>query len=406
MLGSLDVSDTLAINQSMMTTRVYTPTADDLPGPIINTVTVTGTWSYDGTVDQVTDTHSATVALGNAQSVIAVQKTASVSSARPGDVIIYTYRVTNTGTMLLNPVTAEDDPLGSVTLSSSSLAPGEETTGTLNYTVQLEDLPGPLVNTVTATGTLPGGSHVSAIATVSVDLNSGENVPTITTDPATNVLTTSATLHATVNPNGSDTTVTFAWGEAADGSYPNKQTIAQTFSGTRAQTTSLTISNLTPDTTYSYTATASNANGSTTSNEQRFTTLAADGPAYASTPAPGSTLDAGTVAVSATGTVDLVVREVGSENLTISLPTSMLSGVGAGSFSVQNAANFPLTIADGSGITETITIACTPPAVGVQQATLTLETNDPAHASVSYPLRCTGTRGGPALTIYLPLIFK
>jgi uncharacterized repeat protein (TIGR01451 family) len=272
MLGSLDVSDTLAIGESMMTTRVYTPTEDNLPGPITNIVTVTGTWSYDGAVGQVTDTDSATVALGSLQSVIAVQKTANLDIARPGDVIIYTYRVTNTGIMLLNPVIAEDNLLGSVTLGSSSLAPGASTSGTLSYTVLPEDLPGPLVNTVTATGTPTEGDDVSATATVSVNLEAGENAPTVTTEPATNVLTRSATLNGTVNPNGLDTTAGFRWGETQGGPYPNEEQVPGTLTGSNPQEISVDISGLTPDTTYYYRAIGSNADGELEGEEQQFTT--------------------------------------------------------------------------------------------------------------------------------------
>jgi len=46
-------------------------------------------------------------------------------------------------------------------LPNLSLAPGESTTGTTAYTVQESDLPGPLLNVATATGTPQGGDPVS-----------------------------------------------------------------------------------------------------------------------------------------------------------------------------------------------------------------------------------------------------
>jgi hypothetical protein len=99
-----------------------------------------------------------------------VEKTASPVSALPGEVVTYTYVVKNTGDVSLSRVSASDSALGPVTLSAATLAPGASATGTLNYTVQASDLPGPLVNTVEAQGTSPVGTVVKGTdsATVSV----------------------------------------------------------------------------------------------------------------------------------------------------------------------------------------------------------------------------------------------
>jgi uncharacterized repeat protein (TIGR01451 family) len=101
---------------------------------------------------------------------LAVSKAVTPTTAAPGDTLTYTYRLTNTGQMVLSGVVAVDDRLGAVPLGATTLAPDEWTTGTLTYTVGENDLPGPLINTVVVTGTPPAGGDVTATdgATVTV----------------------------------------------------------------------------------------------------------------------------------------------------------------------------------------------------------------------------------------------
>jgi hypothetical protein len=146
-------------------TLTYTVVPGDLPGPIANTVTVTGTPPLGA---DVSATAEESVALRIP--AIAVSKWANASSAEVGQTITYTYRVTNTGDVILNPVTAYDDQLGVVTLGATSLAAGAWTTGLLTYTVVLGDLPGPLDNTVTAVGFSPAGIPVFATDDESIAL--------------------------------------------------------------------------------------------------------------------------------------------------------------------------------------------------------------------------------------------
>jgi hypothetical protein len=96
---------------------------------------------------------------------IAVEKTANAGSTKVGETITYTYRVTNTGNVSLDPVVAYDDRLGPVTLAATSLAPGISTVGTLAYIVVAGDLPA-ITNTVTGTGTPPAGPPVTAEASL------------------------------------------------------------------------------------------------------------------------------------------------------------------------------------------------------------------------------------------------
>jgi hypothetical protein len=235
----------------------------------------------------------------------------------------------------------------------------------------------------------------------------GNNSPTLASTFTSKLQTRSAMLHASVNPNGLPTTVSFAWGTTANGPYPNEQDTTDVISGTQVQTASLSLSDLMPNTTYYYIVTATNADGSVTSSEQSFTTPAITGsPAYGSTPEAGSTLDMGTVTVGKSGTASLELREVGSANLEVSDPA--ISGADAASFRVEEPASFPITIADGADAV-TLSVVCTPQRDGTHSATLTLTTSDTELPTVSYPLACTGEASEPVDTstvLYLPLIAR
>ncbi|HFD39970.1 MAG TPA: hypothetical protein ENJ31_09045, partial [Anaerolineae bacterium] len=167
-LGAVTLfTTTLSPGDSTDGVLTYTVAAGDLPGPLTNTVTVTGT-TFTG--DDVTASDVATVTLTGHPS-ISVAKSASAGSASVGDLITYTYRLTNSGDITLTNVTAADDKLGAVTLLTTTLAPGDSTDGVLAYTVVTGDLPGPLVNTVTVTGTPLVGNDVTASDTATVTLN-------------------------------------------------------------------------------------------------------------------------------------------------------------------------------------------------------------------------------------------
>jgi uncharacterized repeat protein (TIGR01451 family) len=156
-LGAIDFGvSQLAPSASARASLSYTVVEGDLPGPLTNLVTVTATSSLSGTV-VATDTASVSLSY---RPRLLVQKTVSAVGALPGEVVTYTYTINNMGDVSLSSVSATDDVLGPVTLGEATLAPGASTTGTLSYTVEAGDLPGPLVNTVEAQGISPVGTVV------------------------------------------------------------------------------------------------------------------------------------------------------------------------------------------------------------------------------------------------------
>jgi cytochrome c peroxidase len=105
---------------------------------------------------------------------VTVHKAVDATEAQVGQTITYTYQISNTGSLPLDGVIASDDKLGDVPLSQTALAPGEMSTSILTYTVVVQDLPGPLINSVMASGTVSGtlsfGQVVTATAEATVQL--------------------------------------------------------------------------------------------------------------------------------------------------------------------------------------------------------------------------------------------
>ncbi len=148
-------------------------------------------------------------------------------------------------------------PVGSpVAGTSSALSFGNQTTaGT--YTV------------VATNGTTGCTSNMSGSAVVTVTTCQ----PTVTTNPATGVSSTGATLNGTVNANGDSTTVLFRFGTTAGGPYPNL--IAATPSpvtGTTPTAVSAVLTGLTPNQIYYFIIEGTNGSGTTQGTEQSFST--------------------------------------------------------------------------------------------------------------------------------------
>ena len=111
---------------------------------------------------------------------IALVKSASVGSfASAGTSIVYSYKVTNTGTVTLHAVDVTDPlpGLSAVTCPDSTLAPGQSETCTASYTTTQADVDrGSVVNVGTATGTPPTGPAKTAQSTVTVPVSQAPSI--------------------------------------------------------------------------------------------------------------------------------------------------------------------------------------------------------------------------------------
>ncbi len=112
--------------------------------------------------------------------------------------------------------------------------------------------------------------------------------------------------------------------------------------------------------------------------------------AYASNPAAGSTINAGSANVgSAAAGASLQILSQGT--LRLEICSCAISGAAASDFSITGC---PALIEPGSS--QSFAIGCTPTAAGVRSATLSVVTNDSAGGSTfTYPLSCTGSAVAP-----------
>ena len=185
LLGSL-VLDRTTLGPGAVTTATasYKVLQIDYPDPIVNTVLATATPLIG---DELFASATTTVTLTLPLSDLDVRVVASLASVYIGNEVTYQYRITNTGAVTLTSLIASDDTLGALSLPISTLAPGQTTSTSANYTPWFGDLPGPLVNTVQVNGTPPLGSLVQVTASASVAISQPEIGMLLKVTPSTPV---------------------------------------------------------------------------------------------------------------------------------------------------------------------------------------------------------------------------
>jgi len=99
--------------------------------------------------------------------------------------------------------------------------------------------------------------------------------PTVTTQAASSVVSTTATLNGTVNPNGSSTTYHFEYGTTMSYGSQSPAVDASAGSGSSAVAASTNLTGLTPSTTYHFRLVATNDGGTTLGSDLTFITGAA-----------------------------------------------------------------------------------------------------------------------------------
>jgi uncharacterized repeat protein (TIGR01451 family)/fimbrial isopeptide formation D2 family protein len=159
---------TLASNARMTCTATHAITQADLDaGSVTNRATATGV-PANGTLlpASASETVAATVTPGLAlmKDVVAGDPYDAV-----GDLIDYTYEVTNTGNVTIDPLTVTDDRIATVQCPATSLAPNAHMTCTARYTIAQADLDaGSVTNHASAVGRAGSGTPISATDSATV----------------------------------------------------------------------------------------------------------------------------------------------------------------------------------------------------------------------------------------------
>jgi hypothetical protein len=189
-------------------TATYTVTQADIDaGSIANSATATGT-PPAGVTAPVSPPSTVTVPVVDRTAALTVTKTATPTSVTAvGDIVTYTFHVTNTGNVLLSGITIDEGSFSGTgiapvaTCPPVSLAPGDSVDCTATYTVTQADIDaGSVTNSATATGTPPAG------------VTPPVSPPSSATEPVTQ--TTALTVVKSASPNmfsDPGTVITFSY---------------------------------------------------------------------------------------------------------------------------------------------------------------------------------------------------
>ncbi|MGN6760125.1 MAG: DUF7507 domain-containing protein, partial [Leifsonia sp.] len=161
---------TLLAGQTVTATATYALTQADInSGVVANTATAAGNPPTGPPL--ITPPANASVPLQQAPAM-SLTKTANSSGvsspAKVGDIVVYTFKATNTGNVTLTGVSISDPHVGLSALTytwpgvAGTLLPGQAVTATATYAITQADInAGHVPNTATATGNPPSGPNVT-----------------------------------------------------------------------------------------------------------------------------------------------------------------------------------------------------------------------------------------------------
>jgi uncharacterized repeat protein (TIGR01451 family) len=187
----------LAPGASETCTAIYTVTQADVnAGSVTNVATANGTNPHSAAVSSASAT--VTVEASSATSKLSVTETSTATSFHAaGNVLHYSFKVTNTGTTTLSAVHVTDTKATSLSCPSATLAPAASETCTGSYTVTQPDVhTGSVDNVVTGHATNPHAvAESSATASLTIDVT-GLRVTNASLAKATRNVSYSAQLDA------------------------------------------------------------------------------------------------------------------------------------------------------------------------------------------------------------------
>lgn len=114
-------------------------------------------------------------------------------------------------------------------------------------------------------------------------------------------------------------------------------------------------------------------------------------PAFGSQPAAPGPIDLGSAIVGATVNANFTINNTGDGDLHVVAPDPALGGANPADFKLVSSVSPTLT----PSASQSLQVQCKPTALGIRTATLTLTTDDPNRATVSFTLTCSGEPAPP-----------
>jgi uncharacterized repeat protein (TIGR01451 family) len=212
-------ADVLAPGATMTCTATYLITQDDIDsGSIDNTATAYGNppgGDVASTGDDASATDSTSTPIVATPSISLDKSAGAASGSTAGDTVPYTFEVTNTGNVTLDPISVDDPLIGAVDCPQTALAPGEVAICTATYTLTQADVDaGTVDNTATAYGNPPGGDpdvttdDVSAVDSVSTPIPASPAIDLVKTGTADGVAVGDTIDYTFVVTNSGNVTLT------------------------------------------------------------------------------------------------------------------------------------------------------------------------------------------------------
>ncbi|CAK0765776.1 MSHA biogenesis protein MshQ [Gammaproteobacteria bacterium] len=260
---------------------------------------------------------------------------------------------------------------GTVTWSAGTLHAGASATATLTVTASSA---GTVTNKATTT-TSGTGSPTATATTVTVTASA----PTVTTNAATSVTNSGATLNGTVSSNGAAATVTFDYGLTT--SYGTTVTATQSPLATNASNSAVSaaLTGLTCNTTYHFRVKASNSAGTTNGGDLTFTT--------SSCPTISIANASTTEGNSGTKTLSFTVTQNATSALATTATYTLTNGTATGDASCTGSVDYvntggTVTIAAGS-TTGTIAVTICGDTSYEADETFTVTLSSPSNATLA-----------------------
>ncbi len=161
-------------------TASHTVTQADLDaGTIQNTASVVGK-QPNGALTTPVGSNTVVVPVTTSPSLSVVKATSTASFTSAGDVVSYTFTVTNTGNLTMHAIAVTDPQVTGISCPVTTLAPGASTICTATHVVTLADLnTGSITNTASVVGTPPNGTPIAPASSNTV-IVAGDQAPALT----------------------------------------------------------------------------------------------------------------------------------------------------------------------------------------------------------------------------------